>query len=144
MKCNYEANRYKQLLHGKHEYRCGAYSRYRKRSRVSDLLHMLRNNIHTMHTSHTTHRRKQMSWVWKHVTQNIKTIRWLFEQIEIIRIDKNIYIYVYIYIYRYMCPSIILFIYTWITICLHRYTCGYMIRSLSVCSYIYPAGAMQY
>ena len=126
MKCNYEANRYKQLLHGKHEYRRAAYSRYRKRSRGSDLLHMLRNSIHTMHTSHTTHRRKQMSWVRKRVIQNIKTIRWLFEQIEIIRIDKKIYIYIY------MCPSILLFIYTWITTCLHRYTCGYMIRSLSV------------
>ena len=99
MKCNYEANRYKQLLHGKHEYRRAAYSRYRKRSRGSDLFHMLRNSIHTMHTSHTTHRRKQMSWVRKHVTQNITTIRWLFEQIQIIRIDKKIYIYIYIYIY---------------------------------------------
>ena len=136
MKCNYEANRYKQLLHGKHEHRCAANSRYRKRSLGSDLLHMLRNSIHTMHTSHTTHRPTQMSWVRKRVTPKIKTIRWLFEQIEIIRIDKKIYIYIYI------CPSILLFLYTWITICLHRYTCGYMIRSLSVCSYIYLLSAM--
>jgi hypothetical protein len=103
MKCNYEANMYKQLLHGKHEYRRGAYSRYRKKSRVSDLLHMLRNSIHTMHTSHTTHRRKQMSWIRKRVTRNIKTMRWLFEQIERIRIDKNIYIYIYVSIYIAVC-----------------------------------------
>ena len=129
MECNDEANKYKQLLHGKHEYRSAAYSRYRKRSRGSDLPHMLRTSIHTMHTSHTTHRRKQMSWIRKRVTRNITTIRWLLDQIEIIRIDKNIYIYV--------CLSILLFLYTWITICLHRYTCGYIIRYLSVCSYIY-------
>ena len=99
MKCNYEANRYEQLLHGKHEYRRAAYSRCHNKSRGSDLLHMLRNSIHTMHTSHTTHRRKQMSWVRKRVIQNITTIRWLFEQVEIIGIDENIYIYIHIYIY---------------------------------------------
>ena len=72
--------------------------------------------------SHTTHRRTQMSRVRKHVIQNITKIRWLFEQIEIIRIlvDKNVYIYIYVsidivvHIHIDDCLSTQIYLYMWI------------------------------
>ena len=57
---------------------------------------------------------------------NITKIPWLFEQIEIIRIDKNVYIYIYIYVYTYIYVSIDIVVYIHMDDCLSTQIYLYM------------------
>ena len=141
MKCKYEADWYKQLLHGEREYRHAAYARGRNKLGGSEFLHMLRNSIHTMflfyifscyHIQHIAESRwAGLENMWLKIQQRYGGDS---NKLRKIKINNNTYICIYIY----MCPSMLLFAYTCIALCLHRYTyvCVFTIRCLSVCSYI--------